>query len=83
MVCPAANTELQCILMRKMNSLPSNHLRNDNLGHLHGGVDVNLNNVVDNCISLLLERGWDLMVGTDIVDCVGAYIEKENKKSGR
>lgn len=42
-------------------------MRNNNLGHLHGSVDVDLDNVVDDLVSLLLEGGGDLMVGSDVV----------------
>ncbi len=47
--------------------LPSNHLRDDNLSHLHGSVDIELNNILDDLVGLLLERCRDFMVGADVI----------------
>jgi hypothetical protein len=53
----------------KKKNIPSNHVGDDDLGDLHGGVDVNLDNILNDLVSLLLEGGGDLMVGSDVVDC--------------
>lgn len=49
-------------------NVPSNHVGDNDLGDLHGGVDVDLHDILDNLVSLLLEGGGDLMVGSDVVD---------------
>lgn len=53
----------------KKKSVPSNHVGDDDLGDLHGRVDVDLDDILNNLVSLLLEGGGDFMVGSDVVDC--------------